>query len=253
MNKKIAKKGWKPDLPDFRDFKYQLNESVSNLPSVDLRPYCPKVVDQGQLGSCTGNAIANAHYFTELKEKIKSAFLPSRLFIYYNERVIEKTVRDDAGAEIRDGIKSISKQGVCAETLWPYSVRKFATKPSLKCYSEALKHKAVSYMRLDNTDITQLKNCLSDGYPFVFGFTVYESFESDEVANTGVVNMPTDSEENLGGHAVMCVGYDDNSSRFIVMNSWGKNWGDNGYFTIPYQYLTDTNLADDFWTIRLVR
>ena len=98
----------------------------------------------------------------------------------------------------------------------------------------------------------QLKSCLASGYPFVFGFTVYESFESQAVAKTGVVPMPAHTEKVLGGHAVLSVGYDDASQRFIVMNSWSAAWGQKGFFTIPYAYLTDRGLASDFWTISTV-
>ena len=98
-----------------------------------------------------------------------------------------------------------------------------------------------------------MKACLASGYPFVFGFTVYESFEGDAVAKSGMVPMPADSETEVGGHAVMAVGYNDSIERFLVRNSWGPDWGVGGYFTIPYGYLTDSDLADDFWVIRLVK
>ena len=98
-----------------------------------------------------------------------------------------------------------------------------------------------------------MKAVLAAGYPFVCGFTVYESFEGDDVAKTGIVPMPGSAEATLGGHAVMAVGYDDASQRFLVRNSWGTDWGMGGYFTIPYAYLTDSNLADDFWVIRVVK
>lgn len=128
----------------------------------------------------------------------------------------------------------------------------FAVRPSPPCYKIARTHPAVSYSRVDQ-DVSQLKACLAAGYPFVFGITVYESFESDAVAHSGVIPMPGDGETALGGHAVMAAGYDEASARFLVRNSWGSDWGMGGYFAIPYAYLTDGNLADDFWTVRVVK
>ena len=90
------------------------------------------------------------------------------------------------------------------------------------------------------------------GRPFVFGFTVYESFEGPDVARTGVVPMPGHQEKSVGGHAVMAVGYDDSTQTFLVRNSWGSGWGLGGYFMIPYAYLTNHGLANDFWTIKRV-
>ncbi len=253
MERKIQRFGWIPDLPDARDHMYAAPPRVlAALPSkADLRPQCPAVVDQGALGSCTANAIANAHLFDQRKQNAPHPLLPSRLFIYYNERVMEGTVGSDAGAMIRDGIKSIAKQGVCPEQQWPYTISQFTQKPPQTCYTEALQHQAVSYQRVVQS-LTQLKGCLAAGYPFVFGFTVYESFESQEVARTGTVPMPASGEQVLGGHAVLAVGYDDAMQRFIVMNSWGTDWGMQGFFTMPYSYLTDTDLSADFWTVRLV-
>jgi C1A family cysteine protease len=108
---------------------------------------------------------------------------------------------------IRDGIKSISKQGVCAETLWPYNIAKFTKKPPARCFTAAMKNTATAYQRVAQT-LDDMRGCLAAGYPFVFGFSVYESFESQEVANTGILNMPS-HEKSLGGHAVLCCGYDD--------------------------------------------
>jgi C1A family cysteine protease len=152
---------------------------------------------------------------------------------------------------IRDGIKSVAKEGAPHETLWPYTISKFAIKPSAAAYKDALKHRAVLYQRLTQT-LDQLRGCLAAGYPFVFGFSVYESFETQAVAKTGKVPMPKSKEKQLGGHAVLAVGYDGPSKRFIVRNSWSTAWGLQGYFTMPYDYLTDGNLADDFWTIKQV-
>jgi C1A family cysteine protease len=245
--------GWIPDIPDARDHLLQLPRKTGALPpSADLRAGCPAVYDQGQIGSCTANAIAGAIEFDQRKQQLPQPFTPSRLFIYYNERLMEGSVASDSGAQIRDGIKSVGSQGACAETLWPYVEDQFAVRPSPPCYKIARTHPAVSYSRVAQ-DLGQLKACLAAGYPFVLGITVYESFESDGAASSGIVPMPGDSETVLGGHAVMAAGYDDASSRFLVRNSWGSDWGMGGYFTIPYGYVTDDNLADDFWTIRVVK
>jgi C1A family cysteine protease len=252
---KIKGYGWKPDLPDHRDHTFAAPVQVLTElpPKVDLRPQCPTTVyAQLQLGSCTGNAIAGAVEFDLLKQK-KEDFIPSRLFIYYNEREIEGSIDQDAGAMIRDGIKSVANLGVCPETEWPYDINKFTEKPSEQCYKDALKTRAQSYSRVSRS-LNQMKGCLASGYPFVFGFSVYESFESDDVTKSGIVPMPGPASKDglLGGHAVLAVGYDDSQSRFIVRNSWGDKWGIKGYFTIPYAYLLDENLSDDFWTIRIV-
>ena len=245
--------GWVPDLPDHRDHLYAAPLAMLGpLPArVDLRAQCPPVYDQGQLGSCTANAIAAAIEFERLKQKLTD-FTPSRLFIYYNERVMEHTVASDSGAQIRDGIKSVAQQGDCPESEWPYNLARFTAKPPAACYADALKYKVLSYQRVTQT-AGQLKGCLASGWPFVFGFTVYESFESAQVARTGHASLPQSHEAPVGGHAVMGVGYDDARQWFIVRNSWGDKWGLKGYFTLPYAYVTDENLASDFWTVRIVQ
>ena len=273
--RRIKNYGWIPDLPDHRDFVYAAPlRRIGVLPKqIDLREKCPPVYDQGELGSCTANAIGAAHQFCQAKQNsedkiltqssqreerkgtvssfLTSSWVPSRLFIYYNERVIEKTEDEDSGAMIRDGIKSIAKQGVCPEKTWPYVISRFRTKPARPCYAEAMDNQALTYYSVKQ-NLNQMKGCLASGYPFVFGFSVYESFESAEVARTGRVPMPGKGESQLGGHAVMAAGYDEAKKVFIVRNSWGTRWGVKGYFTMPYDYLLDPNLSADFWTVRLV-
>lgn len=252
MERKIKGYGWNPDIPDGRDLMYAAPpEVVTQLPTqVDLRSQCPAVYDQGQLGSCTANAIGAALEFDQMKQG-ESAFTPSRLFIYYNERVIEGTVSSDSGGQIRDGVKSVNQQGAPPEVDWPYDITKFADQPPQQAYDDASQHKSVLYQRLTQT-LSQFKGCLASGYPFVFGFVVYESFESQQVASTGQAPMPTAGEQQIGGHAVLAVGYDEDQQRFIVRNSWGTTWGMNGYFTLPYPYLLQQTLSSDFWTIRTV-
>ena len=241
-----------PNLPDSRDLMYAAPFAITQtLPSsVDLRKHCPSVYDQGHLGSCTANALAAAFEF-DLKKEKKPDFMPSRLFIYYNERVLNNTVNSDSGAYIRDGIKTMNNDGVCPEKEWPYNIPKFTQKPSANCYKDALKNQIKSYQRLTNT-LTQLQGCIAEGFPFVFGFTVYESFMTEQVAQTGKMPMPKPSEKVMGGHAVLGVGYDNKKQVFIIRNSWGPSWGDKGYFYMPYAYITDSGRCDDFWTIRFI-
>jgi C1A family cysteine protease len=290
MGRTNKRYGWIPDLPDQRDFVYAAPVGVvRKLPAkTDLRAQCPPVYDQGELGSCTANAIGAAHEFDQLRQSAESKahgerpeeqsaesrahgeglgrqsatrhapcsmrpapFIPSRLFVYYNERVMEGTVDEDSGAMLRDGVKSIAKQGVCPETQWPYVLKKYRTRPGPECYRVGLKNQALTYYRVQQT-LAQFQGCLAAGYPFVFGFSVYESFESAAVARTGKAPLPKRTEHLIGGHAVMAVGYDDAQKRFLVRNSWGAGWGLKGYFTLPYDYLLNKDLATDFWTIRLV-
>jgi C1A family cysteine protease len=249
----VRKFGWLPDLPDQRDFLYSV--SIQHLqtlpPQVNLRPGCPPVYDQGQLGSCTANAIGAALQFDELKQKEATPFQPSRLFIYYNERAIENTVDSDSGARIRDGIKSVGTTGYCPETEWPYNIDQFAEKPPTACYQDAKKYKAIKYQRVMQS-LPQMKGALAAGTPFVAGFSVYESIRNPDVEKTGDIPLPQQSESLLGGHAILIVGYDDAKQVFNLRNSWGDSWGDGGYGTLPYAYLSSPSLADDFWVITTV-
>ena len=253
LRKKVQpgmKFGWKRDLPDHRDYKFKVTAPVELPPLVDLRAQCPPVYDQGELGSCTAQALAGAYQFEEMKQG-KENFIPSRLFIYYNEREMEGTVNEDNGAVIRDGIKTLVDKGVCPETMWPYNPGKFAKKPCPPCYTAALDNQVLQYLRISPHNLYDVKQCLALGFPFTFGFTVYNSMMTDTVARTGVVPMPSPNDSVMGGHAVLCVGYDDSKQALIVRNSWG-NWGLAGYFYLPYGFVENENMSADYWTIRLV-
>lgn len=238
---------WRPDLPDHRDHLLQANGAKRRPVRVDLRAGCSPVEDQGNLGSCTGNAWAGALEFLELKSGVPFVDI-SRLFIYYQERSIEGTVREDAGAEIRTGAKALAKVGACSEPVWPYQVKRFAVKPPADAYADAAKRRITEYLRCDG--LAACLESLAEGFPVVFGFSVYSDFEGERVARTGVLNTPQPGERMLGGHAVLMVGYDDTTQRVLVRNSWGAKWGIRGYFTMPYGYIAHPGLADDFWTVR---
>ena len=244
--------GWKRDLPDQRDQEFTLLKIPTAYPvKIDLSNPLIPILDQGSLGSCTANAIAIAHLFEQFKQKSVETFVPSRLFIYFNEREMEGTINEDSGAMIRDGIKSVANQGVCTEVEWPYIIDKFRDKPPADCYTHAVQHQSLTYSRLMQ-DVSTMKACLYAGFPFVFGFSVYESFESTAVTKTGIVPMPGRRESMLGGHAVIAVGYDDKKGAFKIQNSWSIKWGDKGFFWLPYAYISNSGLASDFWKITLV-
>ena len=212
--------------------------------SVDLRPRMPPVYDQGRLGSCTANALCGAMQF-------ERPALPqgSRLFLYYNERRLEHDVPDDAGATLADGVTCLERLGVCPETEWPYDIAKFAKEPTARCYVDAAKNRAVSAYNLPVGDAATMKKVLASCLPFVVGIAVYPSFEAPDVAATGVVPMPGPKERSIGGHAVLCVGYDDARGAWLMRNSWGAAWGDKGYFYLPYAYLLDPLLSSDMWSL----
>jgi C1A family cysteine protease len=252
LSRANSKYGWIPDLPDHRDLVFAVpREVMPGLPgSVDLRSQCPPVYDQGTVNSCTANAIAAAYQFEEMKQGETGSFMPSRLFIYYNEREIEGSINSDRGASLRNGIKSVNQVGVCGEPEWDYE-KPFYLKPAPNCYDSAKDHKLVSYLNLGQ-QLNTLKGCLASGYPFVFGFAVYQEFENKDIAQNGILSLPASDESMLGGHAVMAVGYDDAKQMVIVRNSWGGQWGIDGYFMMPYAYIINADLCQDFWTIRLI-
>jgi len=244
--------GWKRDRMNekFKYLKITPKPIQKTYPPVLVLSYMPPVYNQGELGSCTANALAAAFEYDQQKQNLVN-FVPSRLFIYYGERSIENTVATDSGAAISDGIRVLNTWGVCPETMWPYNIAEFAVKPPAIAYTDALPNKAISDYRI-NPSPMDFKTIINLGYPVVFGFTVYESFES--IGPNGIMPIPNPNEQILGGHAVVACGYNDTMSfngvtGFIrVRNSWGPSWADEGYFYMPYAFLTSANV-NDCWVI----
>lgn len=242
----------KADPIDLRDhiFKASLIAQPSQLPAeVDLRPQMSPIVDQGELGSCTANAIVcGLREFLELKAGNPLTHL-SRLYLYWHERFVENDINEDGGAIIRDGMNVLATLGACPETDFPYDVTKFTEQPSEQAEKDAAAFKISSYHRI--YDLNSLKVCLSEGYPAVIGMSVYASFESDDVAAHGIVPLPQFGEQSLGGHAMCVVGYKyiGREEYLIVRNSWGTSWGDQGYCYIPSSFVP-RNYINDIWTGR---
>jgi C1A family cysteine protease len=244
----IPKYHWTRDKPDHRDYPYTM--TLTTQPNtVDLRAYCSPIEDQGNLGSCTGNATAGA--IELLNKRAGKQTDVSRLFIYYYERLIEGTVNYDSGAYIRDGIKAGYTYGAPLENLWPYDISKFKSRPTNNAILDGTRRKVTLYQRI--ADHTGCLDALANGYPVIIGFDVYSSFETPSVARTGIMPYPNvRREQRLGGHAVLLVGYDKTRQVYIVRNSWGTGWGDRGYFYMPFQVIQDTSMSSDFWIIKSV-
>ena len=239
--------GWLPDVPDFRDLRYgdhyRVNEAA--MPSkVSIRANMSPVRDQGQLGSCTGFSTCAA------VEYLIPVFVVSPLFVYYEERAAEGSIKSDAGANIRTGIKVLNKIGAAQEAKWPYNdgPTKFMRKPTKTVVKDAGKRKLTTYLRCASR--LQVMSALASLKPVVIGFSCYASLESAAVDKTGVVPMPKPTERMIGGHAICLTGFDQSTKLFEFKNSWGTSWGDNGYGYLPFDYLDDRNLSDDFWCLQ---
>lgn len=236
---------------DERDLKFahafNVHSGVKLPAKLDLRLHCPPVWNQGDLGACSAFAGCAVRAMLATNNSLEL----SRLFLYYQERVLENCVNEDSGATIKDICQALQKYGVCEEKDWPYEPMKFAVAPPEDVVKKALINTIKSYTMLEG--VLQVKQYLAfKQQPVLVGMDVFESFESDSVAKTGMMPLPKASEQNLGGHAVAIVGYSTalfrNKGGFILRNSWGNEWGDKGYFYMPFDYV-NKGLAFDFWTI----
>lgn len=239
--------GWIPDLPDHRD--YMLSRIEQPLEAVPLvvsgLSRAIDRYDQLWIGSCTGQAAGRIFKFVDIKQGGLN-IEPSRLQIYYDARKMRGWEQIDSGAYIRDAMSVIKDIGAAPETLWPYDPNKYNVAPPPEAYTEASKHQTIAYMRVDH-NLSAMESCIASGYPFIIGATLYENFAPDAF---GRIPMP--SGDVIGGHAFCVDGYNRNTRYFECANSWGMNWGDSGYFYMPYDYLLNNNLAADLWTIRSV-
>ena len=235
------------------DWQYRPHSAiVRRLPAVvDLRRHCPPVYDQLHLNSCSANAIAAALRYDELKEGRPDVPSPSRLFIYYNERVLAGVVDANSPVSLRDGYRTVAKIGSCPEEMWPYHVRRFRHAPTPPCFRAARRHRAIAYYRIRRS-IARLRTCLAERFPFVMALAVHASMMGREVRGTGMVPLPTRHDRLRGGHAVLAVGYDHARRLIIFRNSWGHGWGDRGYGYLPYAFIASAELTWDFWTMRRV-
>jgi len=245
----MPKYNLKKDIHHHGYFKLTFDESQSLPENVDLRVVMPDVYNQGEEGSCAGNASGGLFQY-DLHRQGLVEFMPSRNFIYWNARNLEGTISDDSGCSLTDCVKVLQLSGVCDEVVWPYDVSKFNVKPSDAAFSQAITSRASVVAPLASS-LQQIKQSLAAGNPVILGMSVFASFEGQDIAKTGMMPMPLDGEKFLGGHAVMAVGYDEPSQRLIIRNSWGREWGVDGHFCMPYEFVTPCYISD-CWTITQV-
>jgi C1A family cysteine protease len=239
--------GWVKDRKDTRDLVCSYKYDNTILPKkVNLIPKFPPCFNQHSTNSCVGNAVAAAVNYLDM-----SYGLSSRLYIYYNARMLDGTQHQDQGVQIRSAMKAVAKWGHCNESMWPFITLRVNVQPLDECYQEGDHHQVLEYARVEQS-LDELKATLYAGYPIVFGMKVYASMEDDKVKRTGKVPMPKLWDRERGRHAVLIVGYDDSTQEFIVRNSWGTNWGLRGNFVIPYKFVVSPKYCADFWTIKEV-
>lgn len=244
--------GWRRQAHDHRDFRFQVPaRRLATLPAaVDLSPSMPPADDQGDLGSCGPNSADVLLQYDQKSEKLP-VFPTSRLFIYYATRSIMGTTSQDSGVDNRSMMQALAKYGFCPETLWPYDISKFTSKPPAAAYTAAAANTITSYAFVDVV-LDQMRGTLAEGFPILFGADVFSEIQSDAVAKTGIIPMPKKGETPIGGHDVAFVGYDDVRQMFKFLMPWGKSWGINGYGWWPYAYATNAALCSDLCVINAV-
>lgn len=247
--------GCLPSPKDDRDIRFGL--SIAELKPIDLSREFPPIRNQGSINSCTAFATTDLFWYIRKLQKL-ATWEPSQMFTYYGARVLGGFEKEDRGAYIRDALKSANKDGITRSELWEYNRDNLFNRPSESAWKNAENNQALQYQSLNNTK-EELLGCLSEGYPFVFGAIIYESFiKSQTEFMVGPVPIPdTSTEKVVGGHALLAVGWYEHPGGsdnvfVIVRNSWGENVGLEGYHHIPLDFLLNSSLCYDFWTIRKV-
>jgi C1A family cysteine protease len=244
--------GWLPDQPDNRDYVYEQRMrmmSTAQLPTtVSLRTNCSPVRNQRDIGSCTGFAVAAGVEYLRRTDEDKFKTIYSPMFLYYEARKAINLIDQDSGCYIRDAVKTINKIGVPPESVCKYyePEMNFRRKPPARAYREAARWRIDEYYRC--TSLLQILDALAKGYPVVGGFTCYSNMWGSNTWNTGLVPMPTSTSYSMGGHAVLFMGYDRNAGTLNFKNSWGTQWGDNGYGRLPFGYV-EQGMSGDFWAL----
>jgi uncharacterized tellurite resistance protein B-like protein len=228
--------------------------STARVPrKVDLRPFMTEVENQGETNSCAANAVAGAYEYLVKRHLGEESYDVSRMFIYYNGRAVDGCENEDEGSVIGSLIESLKEHGACSEETWPFEKDLVNEKPSDEAYEEAAQF-PIEDTAVVPTRVDAWKSVLAEGYPIIFGISLFRSF--DKHRKPGLVPMPSpreSSRESHGGHAMLAVGYSDADRVFIVRNSWGTEWGDEGYCYIPYDYLLNPRFNNgDSWIIRQV-
>jgi C1A family cysteine protease len=247
----VRKYAWTREPEDYRDMKMGLGRptNIAIPPAADLEPLLPPADDQADTNSCTGHGTAAAISSAAHQAGIPP-MKPSRLFIYWGARRLEDSVNQDGGAYIRDAVKCLSKFGIVDESLWPFDRSKVLITPPANVLTAAGGNKITHYASMTGASIESIKLTIAHGRAIAFGFDAYSYFESPEMARIGVLHLPTSKERPLGGHCVALAGYDDARGAFKVRNSWGANWGLNGYFWMDYEYVM-SKYSDDFWVVKM--
>ena len=198
----------KKDKKDRRDFKVSANRlSVTRLPpSVDLRSINPPIYDQGQAGLCFAHAGCRA-FDTDFKSETGKFETPSRLFLGIMARNDEGTLSQDAGATMRGTCKAMVKYGIPPESTMPYDIRKMFKMPPQPIVNLASRYQALKYYSINPGDIDLMKQTLASKHDIMFGARIFQSFNSQEVAKSGIVPMPgpSNKDQALGGHALTCL------------------------------------------------